>query len=54
MFMALESVLRSIVTDMGLPKDIGGFARFLKDHPDIFHGAGSGVFSVFDRALSSF
>ena len=36
MFMALESVLRSIVTDMGLPKDIGGFARFLKDHPDIF------------------
>ena len=36
MFMALESVLRSIVTDMGSPKDIGGFARFLRDHPDIF------------------
>ena len=36
MFMALESVLRSIVTDMGSPKDIGGFARFLRDHPDNF------------------
>ncbi|MGA8159119.1 MAG: hypothetical protein WB822_23525, partial [Rhodoplanes sp.] len=36
MFMALESVLRSIVTDMGSPKDIGAFARFLRDHPDIF------------------
>lgn len=34
--MALESVLRSIVTDMGSPKNIGGFARFLRDHPDIF------------------
>ena len=28
MFMALESVLRSLVTDMGSPKDIGGLARF--------------------------
>jgi hypothetical protein len=36
MFMALESVLRSIVMDMGSPKDIGGFARFLRDHPDNF------------------
>jgi hypothetical protein len=35
-FMALESVLRSIVKDMGSPKDIGQFARFLRDHPDTF------------------
>ena len=36
MFMALESVLRSLVTDMGSPKDIGELARFLRDHPDHF------------------
>jgi hypothetical protein len=35
-FMALESILRSIVQDMGSPKDIGAFARFLGDHPDVF------------------
>jgi hypothetical protein len=35
-FMALESVLRMIVKDMGSPKGIGGFARFLRDHPDKF------------------
>src|SRR5262245_16845412 len=35
-FMALESILRSIVRDMGSPKDIGAFARFLRDHPDVF------------------
>jgi len=35
-FMALESILRSIVHDMGSPKNIGAFARFLRDHPDIF------------------
>ena len=35
-FMALESVLRSIVKDMGSPKGIGQFARFLRDHPDKF------------------
>jgi hypothetical protein len=36
MFMALESVLRSIVKDMGSPKGVGQFARFLRDHPDKF------------------
>jgi hypothetical protein len=36
MFMAMESVLRTIVTDMGLRKGIADFARFLKDHPDKF------------------
>jgi hypothetical protein len=35
-FMALESVLRSIVKDMGSPKGVGQFARFLRDHPDKF------------------
>src|SRR5262245_2930517 len=35
-FMALESILHSIVQDIGSPKDIGAFARFLRDHPDIF------------------
>jgi hypothetical protein len=35
-FMALESVLRSIVKDMGSPKDVGQFARFIRDHPDTF------------------
>jgi hypothetical protein len=35
-FMALESVLRSIVKDMGSPKGIGEFARFLRDNPDKF------------------
>ena len=36
MFMALESVLRSVVKDMGSPKGIGEFARFLRDNPDKF------------------
>jgi hypothetical protein len=36
MFMALESVLRIIVKDMGSPKGVGEFARFLRDHPDKF------------------
>ena len=36
MFMALESVLRSIVKDMGSPNGLGQFARFLRDHPDKF------------------
>jgi hypothetical protein len=36
-FMALESVLCSIVKDMGSPKGLlGHFARFLRDHPDKF------------------
>ena len=35
-FVALESVLRSIVKEMGSRKGIGGFARFLRDHPDKF------------------
>jgi hypothetical protein len=36
-FMALESVLRSIVKDMGSPKGLlGHFARFLRDQPDKF------------------
>jgi hypothetical protein len=36
-FMALESVLCSIVRDMGSPKGLlGHFARFLRDHPDKF------------------
>jgi hypothetical protein len=36
MFMALESVLRSVVKDMGSPKGLRQFARFLRDHPDKF------------------
>src|SRR5262249_14442812 len=36
MFMAMESVLRTIVKDMGLLKGIAEFARFIKDHPDKF------------------
>jgi hypothetical protein len=36
MFMALESVLCSIVKDMGSPNGLGQFARFLRDHPDKF------------------
>jgi hypothetical protein len=36
MFMALESVLLSMIKDMGSPKGIGEFARFLRDHPDKF------------------
>jgi hypothetical protein len=36
MFMALESVLCGIVTDMGSPRGIREFARFLRDHPDQF------------------
>jgi hypothetical protein len=35
-FWALESVLRMIVKDMGSPKGIVEFARFLRDHPDNF------------------
>jgi hypothetical protein len=35
-FMALESVLCGIVKDMGSPKGVGQFARFLRDHPDNF------------------
>jgi hypothetical protein len=35
-FMALESVLCSIVNEMGSPKGLGQFARFLRDHPDKF------------------
>src|SRR5262249_19398308 len=34
MFMALESVLLSIVKDMGIAKDFEGLARSLRDHPD--------------------
>jgi hypothetical protein len=34
--LAMESVLRTIVKDMGLRKGIAEFARFLKDHPDKF------------------
>jgi hypothetical protein len=36
MYMALESGLRSIVKEMGSPKGLGQFARFLRDHPDKF------------------
>jgi hypothetical protein len=36
MFMALESVLCSIVKDLGSPKGLGQFARFLRDQPDKF------------------
>jgi hypothetical protein len=36
MFMAMESVLRTIVQGMGLRKGSGEFARFLKDNPDKF------------------
>ncbi|HEX3502375.1 MAG TPA: hypothetical protein VHU22_03160, partial [Xanthobacteraceae bacterium] len=35
-FLALESVLRSIMKEMGSPSDLGQFARFLRDHPDSF------------------
>ena len=35
-FISLESVLCSIVKDMGSPKGLGQFARFLRDHPDKF------------------
>jgi hypothetical protein len=35
-FLALESVLRSIMKEMGSPSDLGQFARFLRDHPDKF------------------
>ena len=35
-FLALESVMRSIVKDMGSAKGLGQFARFLRDHPDKF------------------
>jgi hypothetical protein len=34
--MALESVLRSIVKDMGLRMNFGEFARVLRDHPESF------------------
>jgi hypothetical protein len=36
MFMALESVLRSLVKDIGSPKGTGEFARFLRDYPEHF------------------
>jgi hypothetical protein len=36
MFLALERVLCSIVKELGSPKGLGQFARFLKDHPDKF------------------
>jgi hypothetical protein len=36
MSIALENVLRSIVKEMGSPKGLGQFARFLRDHPDKF------------------
>jgi hypothetical protein len=36
MFMGLESVLCSMVKEMGSPKGFGQFARFLRDHPDKF------------------
>src|SRR5262249_12976240 len=45
-FMALESILLSIVQDMGSPKGIGAFARFLRDHPDIFPMFATGRESV--------
>jgi hypothetical protein len=35
-FMALDSVLRMIVKDVGSPEGIVEFARFLRDHPDKF------------------
>jgi hypothetical protein len=35
-FLALESVMRSIVKDMGSAKGLGQFARFLRDQPDKF------------------
>jgi hypothetical protein len=35
-FMAMESVLRTIVQDIGMRKGIAEFARFLKDYPDKF------------------
>jgi hypothetical protein len=35
-FMALDSVVRMIVKDMGSPTGIVEFARFLRDHPDKF------------------
>jgi hypothetical protein len=36
MYVALESLLRSIVKEMGSPRGLGQFARFLRDHPDKF------------------
>lgn len=35
-FMALESVLWGMIKQMGPPKSLGQFARFLRDHPDKF------------------
>jgi hypothetical protein len=35
-FLALESVLSSIVKEMGSPKGLGQFARVLRDQPDTF------------------
>jgi hypothetical protein len=35
-FMSLESVLLSIVKDLGSPTGLGQFTRFLRDHPDKF------------------
>jgi hypothetical protein len=36
MFMALESVLLSMMKEMGSPNGLGQSARFLRDHPDKF------------------
>ena len=36
MFMAMDCVVRGIFKDMGSPKGLGQFARFLRDHPDKF------------------
>jgi hypothetical protein len=36
MFMAMDGVVRGIFKDMGSPKGLGQFARFLRDHPDKF------------------
>jgi hypothetical protein len=36
MFLALESILLSIVKEVGSPKGLAQFARFLRDHPDKF------------------
>jgi hypothetical protein len=53
MFMALESVLRSIVKDMGSPKGIGEFARFLRDNPDKFPMFSTVPHGAFERAATA-
>src|SRR5262245_32864486 len=45
-FLALESVLRSIVQDLKSPNPIAEFTRFLKDHPDKFPMFSTGRDSV--------